>query len=78
MSTPPIPPHGTLVNHGGIESVFVDDGPAFGCRNCAYMKKCKMTAPLSEYRVELDIRCGPGVYLPKTKYMQLKLVGEVE
>lgn len=77
MSTPPIPPHGTLVNHGGIEAVFVDD-PGFGCRSCVYIKKCKMTAPFSAYHVELDIRCGSGVYLPKTKYMQLKLVGEVE
>lgn len=76
MSTPSIPPHGTLVNHGGIEAVFVDS-PGFGCRDCAYIARCKMTSVFGARHVELDIRCGPGVYLPKTKYMQLKLVGDV-
>lgn len=76
--TDTVPPFGTEITYPGGKAVFAelvrlpDNSLAFDCQDCVFEEKC----PRIDGKTALD--CRGGVYLDKTKYLGLKLVGVIK
>lgn len=71
------PMFGTEIAYPGGEAVFaelvpLDDSLAFDCGDCVFEKECPRQAGGTSRP------CKGGVYLDKTKYLGLKLVGVIK
>lgn len=72
------PPFGTEITHPGGKAVFTelvhqsDNELAFDCQDCAFEKECDRATGKTARP------CRGGVYLDKTKYLGLKLVGVIK